>query len=485
MNKRLFSLFTSLVMVISLVGVMPTMSVGALTSGDYQYSILSDGTVEITKYNGSATNVTIPSTIGGKTVTSIGEEAFSFCESLTSITIPNSVTSFGDWAFYDCDRLENMYFNGTADDWAKITFGDYDSNPMRYAENEYFNNELITEVVLSDDITTINAYAFDHCNSLTSITIPDSVTSIGYRAFLYCDSLTSVTIPDSVTSIRGYAFAYCESLTSITIPDSVTSIGLCAFAWCESLTSITIPDSVTSIGDSAFWYCDSLTSITIPDSVTSIGYGAFYGCDSLTSVTIPDSVTSIGNSAFYSCDSLTSITIPDSVTYIGWEAFRGCESLTSITIPDSVTSIGYKAFYYCNNLTIKCYENSTAHQYAIENDIPYELLPDKTQLEGKVYCQFKDNNTMMRFIAEVDIEDVLNADSGEITVSYNEEVLEVKSITGAYKSLYAGGQVITAPEGKCFIITNQYTGFMYDDMMSVEFALDNYDLGLSRDVIIE
>ena len=69
--KKVFSLLTSLIMVISLVGVLPTMSVGALTSGDYEYSILSDGTVEITTYTGSATNLTIPSTIGGKTVTSI------------------------------------------------------------------------------------------------------------------------------------------------------------------------------------------------------------------------------------------------------------------------------------------------------------------------------------------------------------------------------------------------------------------------------
>ena len=204
-------------------------------------------------------------------VTSIGNSAFFYCTSLTSITIPNSVTS-------------------------------------------------------------IEPYAFYNCTSLTSITIPNSVTSIGNFAFSDCSSLTSITIPDSVTSIGNYAFAYCEGLTSITIPDSVTSIGAYAFSYCSSLTSITIPDSVTSIGNGAFDNCSSLTSITISDRVTSIKPYAFSYCSSLTSITIPNSVTSIENFAFSKCSSLTNITIPDSVTSIGSSAFNGCSSLQTISL---------------------------------------------------------------------------------------------------------------------------------------------------------
>ena len=150
--------------------------------------------------NNSIDNVVIPSYIGGKEVTSIGEGAFANCSSLTSITIPDSVTSIG---------------------WS----------------------------------------AFINCTSLTSITIPDSVTSIGYYAFQSCTSLTSITIPNSVRSIGDHAFSGCTSLTSITIPDSVTptSIGWYAFHGCSSLTSITIPISVRSIGNCAFSGCTSLT----------------------------------------------------------------------------------------------------------------------------------------------------------------------------------------------------------------------------------
>ena len=198
--------------------------------------------------------------------------------------------------------------------------------------NDAFHNcNSLTSITIPDSVTSIGSFAFDSCSSLTNITIPDSVIGIGSSAFCDCSSLTSIVIPNSVTSIGSYAFDDCKSLTSITIPDSVTSIGNKAFSGCRSLTSITIPDSVTSIGNSAFSECRSLTSITISDNVTSIGYFAFFNCSSLTSITILDSVTSIGNYAFFGCG-LTSITIPDSVTSIGEAAFSDCTNLKTISL---------------------------------------------------------------------------------------------------------------------------------------------------------
>ena len=140
-----------------------------------------------------------------------------------------------------------------------------------------------------------------YCNMLQDVYIGKNVTSIGDSAFYNCFSLASITIPDGVTSIGGGAFYSCFSLAIITIPDGVTSIGATAFYSCSSLASITIPNSVTSIVSSAFYNCSSLASITIPNSVTSIGDSAFYGCSSLASITIPDGVTSIGATAFRYC----------------------------------------------------------------------------------------------------------------------------------------------------------------------------------------
>ena len=255
-------------------------------------------------YRAKETNYTVPNS-----VTTIGNKAFSECDSLTSINIPNSVTTIGDWAFASCDSL--------------------------------------TSINLPNSVTTIGNWAFEGCNSLTNINIPNSVTTIGHSAFNGCNSLTSINIPNSVTTIGVSAFFDCNSLISINIPNSVTTIENDAFWGCKSLTSINIPNSVTTIGDWAFASCDSLTSMDIPNSVTTIGNSAFRDCRSLTNINIPNSVTTIGDWAFAFCKSLTSINIPNSVTTIGNEAFRACKSLTSINIPNSVTTIGNKAFAYC------------------------------------------------------------------------------------------------------------------------------------------
>ncbi len=310
------------------------------TDGTLFYEILSATEVAVYPENGSspfynagnapAGNITIPATVinGGTTynVTAIGENAFSDCDALTSVTIPSSVTAIGDYAFYYCTAL--------------------------------------TSVTIPAGVTTIGDYAFYYCTALTSVTILVSVTTIGDYAFAHCPSLTSVTIPSSVTTIGDEAFFDCTALTSVTIPASVTAIGVAPFAGCTALTAITVDAGNTAYASEGGVLYDNAkttliqypegktgTSFTIPSSVTTIGEAAFSDCDALTSVIIPASVTTIGDEAFAGCTALTSVTIPSSVTTIGDEAFYYCPALTSITIPSSVTAIEDWAFYDCTALT--------------------------------------------------------------------------------------------------------------------------------------
>ena len=326
----------------------------------YTFGTTEDG-ITITGYTGEATELVIPGYMFNKTVTTIGDNAFSGnekitsvkisegitdigmrafegCGALTSVTIPSSMAAIGFEAFYSCHALSGVYISDM-EAWCKITFtysGSFDSysNPLYYAGKLYLNGELVTRVEIPEGITILNG-AFFYCSTLEEVTIPNSVTRIGMKAFDGCDSLTSITIPDSVTSIGQDAFYGCSSLTSVTIPDSVTSIGNSAFRYCFSLTEVHISDiaawcaiDFSDVYANPLYYEGNLylngnlvTELEIPYGVTSINYCAFYEYDPLTSVTIPNSVTSIGRYAFSGCSSLTSITIPASVTSIEKEAF--------------------------------------------------------------------------------------------------------------------------------------------------------------------
>ena len=181
-----------------------------------------------------------------------------------ALTIHNGESSkldkVGDYIFY-VHNGENYLVNYVGDD-AEITLpANYNSQNYAIKDYAFVFCDTISDITIPNSVTSIGTFAFAYCSNLTSVTIPDSVTSIADCAFYSCDSLVSVTIPDSVTSIGSDAFAYCSSLESVTIPDSVTSIGDWAFYSCSSLVSVVIGNSVTSIGYQAFYSCDSLTEV--------------------------------------------------------------------------------------------------------------------------------------------------------------------------------------------------------------------------------
>ncbi len=331
---------------------LSVISAYAATEEIYTYSV-TGGEATITSVDTSVSGaVTIPSTLGGYPVTSIGERAFKDCSGLISITIPDSITSIGGYAFEGCSSLTNLYITDLKA-WLNVSFTNSASNP--FAGNDNPHNLFVNGTIIEGDII-----------------VPDGTTQIPSYAFFNCKNITSIALPNSVTNISDYAFRNCSGLINVTMSNSTTSIGRFAFLNCEELTSVAISNGVRSIGEYAFARCIKLTNVIIPDSVTIVEGSAFRYCHNLTSVTIPSSITSLGNRVFDSCSNLTSVIIPDGFTNVGVEMFSNCSKLTQIEIPASVTAILSGAFY--NTDITDVYYRGTESQWntiaiASNNDI--------------------------------------------------------------------------------------------------------------------
>ena len=333
-------------------------------------------------------------------VTAIGDNAFSSCDALQSIDLPEGLQTIGYRAFDGCDALQS--------------------------------------VDIPQGVTVIGEDAFSYCSALQSVILPEGLQSIGESAFEDCTSLESITLPEGLQNIDSYAFSRCTSLQSIILPEGLQNIDSYAFSRCTSLQSIILPEGLQAIGWQIFRDCTALESVTLPESLQSIGHGAFYGCplqditclaatppaidgssfDSdtyanaalhvpagawaayqadpywerlirypkidgvqyyidfaaqeasvtgadtgITSATIPTTVehegtsypvTAIGNQVFRDNSALQSVTIPEGLKVIGEMAFYGCTALQSIILPESLQTIGWEAFYGCPLQDITC-----------------------------------------------------------------------------------------------------------------------------------
>ena len=303
--KRLISLLVAVCMMITMLPLSAVTAFAADTAsstvrtasdGTYKYEYkVNGGNATITKFlgpvdsegnvdptNNGPYNIEIPTTLGGCTVTGLGEYSFATEENgsplydihhhnIHSVTIPESVTSIGQSAFESCFSLDSL--------------------------------------IIKDAATSIGESAFDGCSHLTTLSLGKNITTIGDYAFQGCSYLTNVTIPQSVTSIGRQAF-YLTDLNTLTIKGPIKSMGYAAFAGCTNLTSLSLYDGIQTIGEGAFINSTSLEAVTNPQSVTSIGASAFANCSNLRTITIPEKVTTIESDTFTGCSYLESITLP-------------------------------------------------------------------------------------------------------------------------------------------------------------------------------
>lgn len=234
----------------------------------------------------SLASVTIPAS-----VIRIGTSPFAWCRSLNAIMVStlNSNYSSVDGVLFDKTQATLIECPGGKAGTYAIP------DTVTSVQDEAFAAcSSLTRVKIPNSVTNIGSQAFYFCHSLTDATIPDSVTSIGNSAFWYCSNLSSVTLPNSITSIGDAVFEGC-GLMRVAIPNGVTSIGDGAFGGCTRLSSVTLPSGIVSIGGSAFSGCTSLAEVTIPSGVTSIGNWAFFYCDNLTGVYFQGNAPSVGH----------------------------------------------------------------------------------------------------------------------------------------------------------------------------------------------
>lgn len=339
-------------------------SVSALSYGDFEYEVLDDNTIAITDYTGNNRNVTLPTSIKGKSVSTIARMVFYYNDSVQTVNIGSNISSVDSEAFYYCPNLQKI---------------NVDSANMYYSSDE-------NGVLFNKDKTELIQYPIG--SSLKSYTIPDSVIKIYPDAFYSCNKLESIVIPNGMTEIGKDAFHNCESLKEIFLPNTIKKICEFAFGSCSNLVEVNIPDGVNTIGEYAFWLCERLTNIKIPSTVEYIGVGAFDSCYSLTeflveegnatyssddygvlfnsdktqlikypmgnerkAYEVPVGVLSIGEEAFGDSVNLESVIIASSVKKISIRAFTSCDNLVNIDIPEGVVLIDDYAFSNCNNLT--------------------------------------------------------------------------------------------------------------------------------------
>ena len=292
-------------------------------------------------------NIVIPEqvTYNGNvyTVREVAPNAFWACDSLISVSLPESVEKIHEFAFAGCGML--------------------------------------TSVNIPNKVYTISEKCFSGCEKLDSVLLPSGVTSIGKFAFNDCKSLRSIVLPESLKVINEEAFANCRSLDSLAIPAKVESIGEKAFVCCTNLKSLKVaegnsvydsrnncnaiiktasstlivgcsttivPHDVTTIGANAFREM-TFTGAMLPEGVKIIGKYAFWGSSCDNALIIPESVDSIADAAFVLCD-VDSIIIRGQISSLKTNTFEACKSLTYIELPNSLKYIGDYPFNDCRNL---------------------------------------------------------------------------------------------------------------------------------------
>ena len=307
--------------------VIPATAINPKNNKTYKVTAIGSAAFKGTSLN----SITIP-----EGVTSIWNDAFNECQSLTSVKMPKTLKYIGVRAFYNCSKLNNISLRNT-----------------KSCGNEAFSGCESLTVIDLEGMASIGNSAFYGCASLTDINMKN-VATLGYSAFRGCSGLTSVTIPNSVTSIGNFAFSGCTSLTNVNLGNT-ESIGDCTFAGCTALKDIDLKN-VTELGNSAFSRCTGLTELDL-NKFAQLGTNTFMGCSGLKSLGILKA-SKLDASTFDGCNAIETLVLPYEWGADFKMALSGTTQLRTLYIGENTASIPNKTFVNNKNL-FEIYSNAT------------------------------------------------------------------------------------------------------------------------------
>lgn len=342
-----------------------------------------------------ASNVT--SIIINAQIESIPNQAFTDCDKLAEVKLPESLKSIGEYAF----------------SYAGIESLQIPDGVETLGSHAFFQCQKLTAVNVPGALKVVPDYCFSYCKSLESLAFGNQVEKIDQRAMQNCSALTEVKLPENLEAISDYMFSNCSSLENLVIPESVKSIGSSAFSSCSSLTvalpssletigasalsgvaneTIVIPETITELPNSLFSGNKTLKNVIVSDNITSFGNYLFQNCSELTTISVlkgeaeietlseetglsfPSKLVSLGNSCFQGCNAIQSAVVPEGVTNVGQNLFNKCANLEEVILPNSVTLLQSGMFQECKKLTKLTLGNAIT-------SIPQNFVRDCTELE--------------------------------------------------------------------------------------------------------
>ena len=399
----------------------------------------------------------------------IEDNAFENNQALKSVTLPSTLKTVGMYAFERSTNINYVNYNGTIEQWVSIGFWLETSNPVYYSKNLHINGELVENIVI-ENVEGVCAYAFINCESLKTVYIADGVTAISRSAFEGCSNLESVDLPNTLTTFGDKAFSRCSNLKKVNYRGTIDEWATIDFfseasnpvyySRCLYLNDVLLENAVIKeagqIKNYTFVRCNSIKTLVVGGNTKTIRH-AFEKCEGLTSVEIQESVTSIGVKAFIYCTALVDLHISEEGENLplSSEAFYGCSALEQVVLPKRITRLGNSTFKKCTSLKIVYMSKDI-------KSVGYDAFYDCPSLEivyyesdEEQYAAIQINNGNEALLTAETHYNVHDIESHYTTITVEATCTEDGSITKSCPCGYSSFTIIHASNHKPILVNHK------------------------------